>query len=291
MKRPPILVLGMHRSGTTMLLRVLEALGVFVGYRLDENREAKFFTKLNDWALRQANASWDDPAKYRHLTAFQRQNILRVWRTSLRSLRRLEYLGPGKFLRYRGIEDLDLPWAFKDPRNTFTADLWREIFPTARIVHVHRHPLDVAQSLRQRELRQEKTWHRSGEIRLAEALLARRPLYGGSARVRDLRAGVGLWEEYMSRVSELKADLDLEIYDVSYEEFVAAPSAALQPLLAFLELEASPARCARAVAPVREGRAYAFMHSPELRALHRELRASPILRDWGYDPADTWDGP
>jgi hypothetical protein len=169
MTTPPILVLGMHRSGTTMLVRVLEELGVFVGYRLDENREAKLFTKLNDWALRQANASWDDPFKYRYLVEFHRANVLRVLKASLRGLRRLEYLGPGKFAKYHSVEDLDCPWAFKDPRNTFTVDLWRDIFPDAKIVHVHRHPVDVAQSLRQREQRHEKAFHRSLEPTLSPA--------------------------------------------------------------------------------------------------------------------------
>ncbi|MCS5697200.1 sulfotransferase [Desulfofundulus thermocisternus] len=31
--RPPIIIIGMHRSGTNMLTRMLEELGLFVGER------------------------------------------------------------------------------------------------------------------------------------------------------------------------------------------------------------------------------------------------------------------
>ena len=36
---------------------------------------------------------------------------------------------------------------WKDPRNTFTLDLWLKLFPNAKIINIMRHPLDVSQSL------------------------------------------------------------------------------------------------------------------------------------------------
>ena len=51
----------MHRSGTTMLSKLLEQFGLFVGSKKEENDESLFFYKLNEWLLRQANASWDNP--------------------------------------------------------------------------------------------------------------------------------------------------------------------------------------------------------------------------------------
>lgn len=268
-----------------MLVRVLEELGVFVGWRLDQNREAKFFTKLNDWALRQANASWDDPSKVRHLAAFQRSNVLRVLRESLRGIRRLEYLGPGKFLRYPSVEDLDTPWVMKDPRNTFTVDLWKEIFPAARILHVHRHPVDVAQSLYERERVAEERFECTLANRLAELALARRPLYGGSARVRDRREGVRLWEEYLLRVDELERLFGSDLLHVAYEGFVAEPDVTLARVASFCGLAPTAKQSERAVARVRQGRAYAFQSSPELVELCDEVRKSEIVRKWGYDKA------
>src|SRR5687768_12681350 len=59
---PPIVILGMHRSGTSATCKLLEALGVFVGSDLEGNHESKFFLRTNDRVLHRAGASWADPA-------------------------------------------------------------------------------------------------------------------------------------------------------------------------------------------------------------------------------------
>lgn len=40
---PPIIIVGMHRSGTTMITKMLENLGLFVGDQKEINNEALFF--------------------------------------------------------------------------------------------------------------------------------------------------------------------------------------------------------------------------------------------------------
>ena len=57
----PIIVIGMHRSGSSLLVKVLQELGVFMGNDFEENNESMFFNKINDWRLLQAGASWDIP--------------------------------------------------------------------------------------------------------------------------------------------------------------------------------------------------------------------------------------
>ena len=42
--RPPIVIIGMHRSGTSIVTRMLEQLGLFVGKKKDMNHEALFFS-------------------------------------------------------------------------------------------------------------------------------------------------------------------------------------------------------------------------------------------------------
>ena len=44
-------------------------------------------------------------------------------------------------------------WGWKEPRTTLFAPAWLEIFPEAAVIDVIRHPLAVALSIRQRELR------------------------------------------------------------------------------------------------------------------------------------------
>ena len=61
MGKPPIIIIGMHRSGTTMLAKFLGELGVFMGNDKEKNYESKFFQKLNKWMLSVAGCSWDNP--------------------------------------------------------------------------------------------------------------------------------------------------------------------------------------------------------------------------------------
>jgi len=42
--RPPIVIIGMHRSGTSIVTRMLGQLGLFVGKKKDMNHEALFFS-------------------------------------------------------------------------------------------------------------------------------------------------------------------------------------------------------------------------------------------------------
>ena len=45
----PVIIIGMHRSGTSMLTRLLEKAGLFVGHEKENNWEAWFFPKINQW--------------------------------------------------------------------------------------------------------------------------------------------------------------------------------------------------------------------------------------------------
>ncbi|MGD9653227.1 MAG: sulfotransferase [Candidatus Dadabacteria bacterium] len=39
---PPVIVIGMSRSGTTMLTKMLDELGLYAGKKLTDNHEAVF---------------------------------------------------------------------------------------------------------------------------------------------------------------------------------------------------------------------------------------------------------
>ena len=62
---PPVIVVGAHRSGTTMVVEMLEALGLFVGERKDVNHEALFFVRFNEWLMYRSGATWDHPEPVR----------------------------------------------------------------------------------------------------------------------------------------------------------------------------------------------------------------------------------
>ncbi len=150
--RPPVIVIGMHRSGTSMLTRFIQDLGVFMGKDLSENDESKFFMDLNRWLLFQAGASWDVPKAVDHMDPVFVKRSADLAKRRLGSVLSRQYLGFARFLKYRNVCNVRESWGWKDPRNTLLLPVYQKLFPEARIVHIHRNPIDVAVSLKNREL-------------------------------------------------------------------------------------------------------------------------------------------
>ena len=55
----PIIIVGMHRSGTTMITDMLQQLGLFMGWVLQENSEALFFVQRNERLMNACGGSWE----------------------------------------------------------------------------------------------------------------------------------------------------------------------------------------------------------------------------------------
>src|ERR1700757_2188147 len=112
----PIIVIGMHRSGTTMITRLLELMGLFVGESKDANHEAVFFEGINQWFISQAGATWDHPQSLHDVIGNQEvRGLITNYAKQylLRSPRAISFLGWRRYLRYRSPLDLDIPWGWK----------------------------------------------------------------------------------------------------------------------------------------------------------------------------------
>ena len=57
----PLVVIGMHRSGTRLLVKVLEKLGVFMGADQQADSESIAFMQINEEILHQCGAFWSEP--------------------------------------------------------------------------------------------------------------------------------------------------------------------------------------------------------------------------------------
>lgn len=267
-KLEPTIIIGMHRSGTSMVTRMLEELGLFVGERKMQDHEPYFFLGLNDWALRQCGGAWDHPAPFREVLENARVRALVVdyLRTSLRMPRAASYLGWKNYRRYRSPENLNVPWGWKDPRNTYTLPLWLEIFPEARVIHILRHGVDVAGSLK---MRAERTLERAEALheRRKPWMYAIRPKRGGfgsSVRCATLEGGFTLWESYVEEARLQIERLGDRAMEFRYEDFLADPRQALSSLATFCSLDATREAIAGATQNVRRDRAYAYRDDPEL---------------------------
>ncbi len=139
--RDAICVVGMHRSGTSMIARCLAEIGVDFGSEFippqtdnpDGFWEAPFFVDLNDKLLSEHGAGWDTIL---FPTAKQLQCTLKTWQESI-----AEYVAT----HYDGS------WGFKDPRTTRLISFWdmalRNIGYNCRYVLCIRGPKSVAESL------------------------------------------------------------------------------------------------------------------------------------------------
>lgn len=131
----PIIIIGMHRSGTSCLAGSLQQAGLRLGdvhthnpFNRKGNREHPALMALHEGVLSDNGGSWHTPPR-------------KVLWSSARIKERDEVI--------RAIAGRR-PWGFKDPRALLVLDGWRERFPEVRFVGTLRHPLAVAESLHRR---------------------------------------------------------------------------------------------------------------------------------------------
>jgi hypothetical protein len=265
----PVIFIGMHRSGTSMLGRLLEELGMFFGWRKDENNEALFFQEQNEWLLSQCGGRWDNPAPFREF--FWRNDEAVKWteiylRNLLASPRAIQFLGLRRYFS-GGMDGLNGPWGWKDPRNTFTLAMWLRIFPDAKVVSIERNGVDVAQSLLAREIRiLEDAARFYRRYRPIFFIRPRRTGFAHSPRCLSLEDAFSLWQEYVAEADAVTAALPRgRVLALRYEEVLSDPIKWLNEAAAFCGLDASPARIEAAVGSVKADRATAYEESAELR--------------------------
>jgi Sulfotransferase family len=283
--REPVIFIGMHRSGTSMLGRLLEELGMFFGALKDENNEALFFQDLNEWLLTQCGGRWDNPVPFTQY--FWRNPEAVKWselylRNLLASPRSIRFLGARFALR--GISGLDIPWGWKDPRNTFTLPIWLRIFPQAKVVSIERNGVDVAQSLRAREIKfLEDAPRFYKKNRMAFFLRPRRSGFAHSPRCLVLEDGFALWEEYTSQAEAMLAQLPAHrVLALRYEDVLENPLKWLSQSADFCGLKVSQTQLESAVRNIRVDRAKAYESDVELTNFAQKRSAALSAR--GYAP-------
>lgn len=139
----PVAIAGMHRSGTSMVAKLLQQAGLHLGEPealmppAEENPEGFFehleFVRLNDEVLNAAGAGWDCPPA---------PGV--DWATA--------DLQPFRERAQHLAETLagSAPWGWKDPRTSLTLPFWRTALGPVRTIIVVRNPLEVVTSLHRR---------------------------------------------------------------------------------------------------------------------------------------------
>ena len=287
--KQPVIIIGMSRSGKSLIAGLLQRLGLFIGARkIRANQESEFFVTINETLLKRAHAYWDNPAPMRYFVrnAEAMEQSAQCLEADLLSFRCAKYLGWEKYLKYRGIEHLDMPWGWEDPRNVFTLPCWLKLFPGAKIIHVVRNGVDVALSLTQLEravlARRAKRYRRS-----AAKFGLRSPLerggFKGAVRCLSLPGAFSLWEEYVAQAEETLGAIDNDRLIVKYEHFVVAPKESLIGLSRFCKLEpATNTNWDRLAQSIDANRANAFLADPAARGFYSEVGDTPWMVRHGY---------
>jgi hypothetical protein len=191
-----VLVLGMHRSGTSVATRLVNLLGPSMCVRGDlvtsapwnpkGSWESRSLMRVNDRLLARAGRSWwyppPDGDEYWSVTAG-------IEEFSVPSRHAFERVHPVS------------PWVWKDPRIALLVPFWRQVLGPTVGVLVYRSPLDVAISLRRRHSV-------------------------------PLRFGVALWERYNRLLLRHCEGMPMTV--VRYEDLVEDPSTWIERLRQFL---------------------------------------------------------
>ena len=199
-----VVILGMHRGGTSALAGVVRLLGFDAGAEdeligaTDANRrghwEVAALSEFNERLLRELGGRWAGPPV---ITEQQLESLAAgEWGRRAREL----------FDRLLGGTE----WVWKDPRLCLLLPFWRAVLDEPfRIVATTRPPVDIARSLERRD--------------------------GFS-----LAYGLALWERYQRSAVQAVTDLDLHV--VTFSDLIERPDDAVDRLAGFLGVDATEAR-------------------------------------------------
>jgi hypothetical protein len=235
-----VVVLGMHRSGTSALTGLLRLMGLWAGEEedfppADAHNEAGYWEHRGVWSVDEA--------------------ILQTLGTSWSEAVDLDLsrLDEGLRARFRGrareiVRDLDRrgSWVIKDPRLCLLFPFWRELLDRPFCVLIYREPLPVARSLAARD---------------------------GF----PLPYGIAIWEMYTREA--LASTRGLPRVLISHRELMANPAATLRRLHRHL-VQSRPELARFQVPTAEEIRAVldpALVHHPHEPEIERSYLTGPQL--------------
>ncbi len=142
-----VCILGMHRSGTSMITRLLNICGLSLGD--EKNIMTKSYSEnikghwenieilhINEKILETFGGTWDMPPR-----------LLDKWEDDKR-LNQLYERAREVVKKMNGAHEI---WGFKEPRTSLTLPFWQKVIPHMKYVIPVRHPANVAASLHKRD--------------------------------------------------------------------------------------------------------------------------------------------
>lgn len=196
-KQKRFIIIGCHRSGTSLLSEILKTNKVFIGNDLVGHYESYFYQTINRTILNRHNARWDYPKSFQYLSSDLFQRDINYIKEAYNSKLYKKYLGLSNML-------VKKDWVgWKDPRNSLTLKQWKTIHPDLKIIHIYRNPYDVASSLITRENKRKPSDPNM------------------SYRLRKMEDAIELWVEYESIIEDYKKEYSKDVLiTIKYEDLL-----------------------------------------------------------------------
>jgi hypothetical protein len=273
-----------------------------MGRDLDPNYESFHFMHLNDWILSEYGSAWDNPpaiSTIRDISATRHKIVKRLKKVTS-GLQMIRFFGLSKYHQFR-LQRFCSPWGWKDPRNTFTAWLWDEIFPGASYIYIVRCGVDAAQSLMNRERQIYRGYRLTDRIQkvkriLFELLTIRRTFFDflpnlkhyrlkASLKCTSLEGAFALWENYLEAAMhfiENKSAKD-RLIELSYEKLIEQPALYVNILADFSGSKISREQKEKIISKIDASRRFAFTKEPHLLEFYKSVRQNSFMRYYNYN--------
>ncbi|MGI3130195.1 sulfotransferase [Halopseudomonas pachastrellae] len=274
----PIIIVGMHRSGTTMLVDIFEKLGGFFGNKYGINKEAYEFLKFHEETLRNTGGAWDNVELLKYIDEHKiaAEQLQKKFLAYSQKRKIKNYISKGGAQKF---------WGWKDPRNCLFISNWANIFPEAKVIFIYRNPLDVAKSLKKRSDLSLSTESWLGGVKLKTKIKdifrdnRSHPLE--SVACTSLRHGLDLWTEYNKRA--LRSLEKIEHIKIKYENLLADPEKELKKIFDYLDIQAKDEELKLAIKEIDTSNSYtAKTQDFQIEDL-KELKHNELIDRLGYN--------
>lgn len=259
----------MHRSGTTMLTKLLRDAGYWMGDKLEQNSEPQYMIDLNNAILAGTQGKWSAPEKTIEALSSPSQ-CSKLYDKYKGSLSEISIRRP----------DMAHKWGWKEPRTTVTLPLWLRHYPDAKVIHIVRNGIDVAASLRSREL-----LHRPTTTRKVISSWPRRRFGKFSdCRLYSLQFGFDLWKQYLDAFDRFSDQLPASrVLTIRYEDLLKNDLKHLADIEHFLNETPGTLKSVKKAREIDSTRQYAFTRSQALVTFYKKVQTDPLMRRYNYD--------
>jgi hypothetical protein len=270
MRQDPIILLGMHRSGTSLLSKILGQFGIHMGNRLGKLNETNFFLDIDILLLELFHGFWDYPLSMENIfqnnsKAIKNINFeLRNWINSYRFYK--NYVGIRNFKKF--YLERATPWGWKNPRSTVTWPFWFDVFKSPKFIFIYRNGIDVAESLRKAE-------------RLSEKYIGSRH---SSLRATTLNGAFKIWEEYHKVYFGFKENFpSAKIIEICYEDLLLDPIKKLNEINDFAKINVDPNLINKLSKNINSTRRFSFLKNDKLYKFYEKKLNNFWLNKLGYN--------